>query len=410
MDLRIQGLVSRPGDKRYDVATAAWRPEIEQHPVLVAEVCGSDDVRAVVLWARQHDVPLAVQSTGHAGPAPSDAVLLKMSLLGSVLVDSDRQVARVGAGARWSDVVAAADPFGLVPLSGAAPSVGVAGYTMGGGLSWLSRRYGFAADSVLRATVVLADGRIVSASRDQHPELFWALRGGGGNFGVVTSLEFRLYQLPSVYAGVATFPRTVDRLSAYREWAAAAPDELSTAMIARDDVIQLHVMHAGDGAVARKLLRQLLRMIGAPIHSQFGQIRFAEARMPGVAPHGFELFRELPDAALATVAAAPATFEVRHWGGALGRPAVGAGPISHRDAAFSITVDGPPDLTATLRRYAAGGTFVNFLADPARTPDGYVPEDYARLRQVKAAVDPNNVFRPVRGIPPAMPAQRRCAR
>src|SRR5262245_66014079 len=115
MDLRIQGPVSRPGDKRYDVATAAWRPEIEQHPVLVAEACGSDDVRAVVLWARQHDVPLAVQSTGHAGPAPSDAVLLKTSLLGSVLVDSDRQVARVGPGARWSDVVAAADPFGLVP-------------------------------------------------------------------------------------------------------------------------------------------------------------------------------------------------------------------------------------------------------------------------------------------------------
>jgi len=360
--------------------------------------------------ARQHDVPLAVQSTGHAGPAPSDAVLLKTSLLGSVLVDSDRQVARVGAGARWSDVVAAADPFGLVPLSGAAPSVGVAGYTMGGGLSWLSRRYGFAADSVLRAIVVLPDGRIVTASRDQHPELFWALRGGGGNFGVVTSLEFRLYRLPSVYAGVATFPRTVDRLSAYREWAATAPDELSTAMIARDDAIELHVMHAGDGAVARKLLRQLHRMTGAPIHSRFGQIRFAEARMPGVAPHGFELFRELPDAALATVAAAPATFEVRHWGGALGRPAVDAGPISHRDAAFSVTVDGPPDLTATLRSYATGGTFVNFLADPARTPDGYVPEDYARLRQVKAAVDPNNVFRPLRGIPPAMPDKRRCAR
>jgi FAD/FMN-containing dehydrogenase len=257
---------------------------------------------------------------------------------------------------------------------------------------------------------VLADGRIITASRDQHPELFWALRGGGGNFGVVTALEFRLYRLPSVYAGVATFPRTVDRLSAYREWAATAPDELSTAMIARDDLIELRVMQAGDGAVTRKLLRQLHRMTGAPIHWQFGQMRFAEARMPGVAPHGFELFRELPDAALSTVAAAPATFEMRHWGGALGRPAVDAGPISHRDSAFSITVDGPPDITAVLRSYATGGTFVNFLADPARTPDGYVPEHYARLRQVKAAVDPDNVLRPVRGIPPAMPAQRRCAR
>jgi FAD/FMN-containing dehydrogenase len=410
MDLRIQGPVSRPEDKRYDAAIATWRPQIEQRRMLVAEACGPDDVRAVVLWAREHDVPLAVQSTGHAGPAPSDAVLLKTSLLGSVLVDPDRQVARVGAGARWSDVVAAADPFGLVPLSGAAPSVGVAGYTMGGGLSWLSRRYGFAADSVLRVTVVLADGRIVTASRDQHPDLFWALRGGGGNFGVVTSLEFRLYRLPSVHAGVATFPRTVDRLGAYRDWALTAPDELSTAVIARNDVIELHVMHAGDGTVARRLLRQLRRTTGAPIRSRFGQVRFADARMPRIAPHGFELFDELPDAALATVAAAQATFEVRHWGGALSRPAVDAGPVSHRGTAFSITVDGPPDITTALRPYAAGGTFVNFLVDPARTPDGYVPDDYARLRQVKAAVDPNNIFRPARGIPPAIPARRRRAR
>ena len=145
--------------------------------------------------------------------------------MATVLVDPDRAVAHVGPGAVWGDVVAAAAPFGLAPLSGSSPDVGVAGYTLGGGLGWLARRHGFAADSLLRAEVVTADGAIVTASPDEHPDLFWALRGGGGGFGVATALEVRLHPVARVYAGTALFTadRAAETLARYREWIAGAP-------------------------------------------------------------------------------------------------------------------------------------------------------------------------------------------
>lgn len=168
------------------------------------------------------DADQPVQATGHGTRVPADGgLLLKTSGMATVLVDPDRRIALVGPGARWADVLAAAGPFGLAPLSGSSPTVGVAGYTLGGGVGWLSRRYGFAADNVTRAEVVTADGRIVTARADRNADLFWALRGGGGNFGVVTRLEFRLYPVARVYAGTVTFPasRAADLLAWYGEWA-----------------------------------------------------------------------------------------------------------------------------------------------------------------------------------------------
>jgi FAD/FMN-containing dehydrogenase len=152
--------------------------------------------------------------------------LVNTSAMSAVLVDPDRRIARVGPGATWGQVVAAAAPFGLAPLSGSAPSVGVTGYTLGGGLSWLSRKHGFAADSVVRADVVSAEGELISTSADEHPDLFWALRGGGGNFGLVTGLEFRLHPVARVYAGTSYFQleRTAEVLTRYRDWVDDAPD------------------------------------------------------------------------------------------------------------------------------------------------------------------------------------------
>src|SRR5262249_41615250 len=217
----------------YDEGRAAVNPRVEARPLVVGEAESPLDVSVALTWARERHLPVRVQSTGHGAHVAADGgALLKTSGLARVLVDPDRRVARVAGGARWGAVLAAAAPFGLVPLSGSSPDVGVAGYTLGGGLSWLSRRFGFAADRLLRAEVVLADGRIVTASRDERPELFWALRGGGGSFGVVTSLEFRLYQVPTVWAGSAAFPleRAAATLACYRDWIATAPDELSTAI------------------------------------------------------------------------------------------------------------------------------------------------------------------------------------
>jgi FAD/FMN-containing dehydrogenase len=153
--------------------------------------------------------------------------------MASVLVDPNRRIARVAPGARWAQVLEAAAPFGLAPLSGSSPSVGVTGFTLGGGIGWLGRAYGLAADSVVRADVVIADGDLITATPDNHPDLFWALRGGGANFGVVTSLEFRLYPVDQVYGGISYFPieRAAETLRRYREWAATAPDELSTGVL-----------------------------------------------------------------------------------------------------------------------------------------------------------------------------------
>src|SRR6266536_1929858 len=165
---RFSGQLYVAGDGGYDQARQAVNPAVDARPLIIAEAQSAPDVSAALTWARERQLPFAVQSTGHGTQVPSDGgVLLKTSALTRVLVDPDRAIARVGAGVRWRDVLAAAAPFGLAPLSGSSPDVGVAGYTRGGGLSWLSRRFGFAADSVLRAEVVLADGRIVTASRDE---------------------------------------------------------------------------------------------------------------------------------------------------------------------------------------------------------------------------------------------------
>lgn len=420
-DLRrsLRGPLHRPGDEGYDAARTGWNPHADAHPALVAEVCGPADVRAVITWARAHGVPLAVQSTGHGVVAPYDGVaLIKTSNLRSVLVDADRRIAGVGAGAQWADVIAAAAPFGLTPLSGSAAGVGVAGYTMGGGVSRLSRRFGFAADSLLRATVVTADGNVVTASRDRRADLFWALRRGGGNFGVATSLEIQLYRVASVYAGAAVFPiaRAADTLRRYAEWAATAPDELSTAIVAtsasagRAPSFAIRALFSGhNGATgARRALRTLYQAAGQPLSEEFHERSYADTRMPGVAPRSFDLFRRLPDPLISTIVDAvsrtdsPASaVEIRHWGGAMARPAADSGPVGYRDVPFSIIVDGPADVAAALRPYATGGSFRNFLHAPASTESAYTAENYQRLRAVKAAYDPANVFHLDHNIAPA---------
>lgn len=178
-------------------------------------------------------MPFAVQATGHGTHvACTGGLLLKTTNMASVLVDPDRRIARAGPGVRWKDVITAAVGCGLAPLSGSSPSVGVVGYTLGGGMGWLARAYGVAADSVLRAEIVDADGQLLTASREVRPDLFWALRGGGSNFGVVTALEFRLYPVTTVYRGISYFPaeRAADILG-YCGWTSRVPDEMSTAVL-----------------------------------------------------------------------------------------------------------------------------------------------------------------------------------
>ena len=266
-------------------------------------------------------------------------MLLDTSRMATVLVDADRGIARVGPGAVWSEVAEAAAPFGLAPLSGSHPDVGVTGYTLGGGLSWLSRRYGLASDSLLRTHVVTAAGSRLVASDQENADLFWALRGGGGGFGVVTSLELRLHHVAQVYAGTAYFDveRAAATLTRYRDWIGGAPDALSTAVLLTrlEDgrrVLAIRAMYDGGADAARRLLRPLFEVAGQPLADEMRAVRYADAAMGGTPPRHLELLDALPDAAIEAAVAAEhaATIEVRHWarraGASRARRGAGRGP------------------------------------------------------------------------------------
>lgn len=400
------GPVHRPGERAYDEQRAAFSPAVDARPAYVVEAADREDVRRAVVTARDHELRFAVQGTGHGTLTAADgALLVKTGRLASVLVDPDRRVARVGAGARWRDVIAAATPFGLAPLSGTSPSVGVAGYTFGGGMSWLSRRYGFAADSVLRVDGVDADGEHVVITADRDPERFWAIRGGSGNFMVATSLEFRLHRVPEIYGGTAHFARerAAEVLAFYRDWAPAQPDELTSTVVVSADSLGIRVCYAGDAEAAERALRPLWRVTGAPVSGGYEPMSYAgSGSIGGTPPLGFELLDTVSDNAIAAILRSPAVgIELRYWGGAMGRPSANAAPAGHRDTPFSLTIHGSADVVAPLRRHATGKSFLNFLHDTTNTASAYTVDDFARLRTAKRRYDPDRVFTPHHTIEPA---------
>ncbi|TWF75679.1 FAD/FMN-containing dehydrogenase [Pseudonocardia hierapolitana] len=402
LEIRLTGALHLPGDAGYERQREGFRGA----PAVVVDAETVADVRATVLAARRSGLPLTVLSTGHGTvAAPDGGFLLRTSRVAQVLVDPDRRVARLGPGVRWSDVIAAAEPFGLAPLSGDTPSVGVVGYTLGGGLSWLSRKYGFAADSLLKAELVTADGRVVVADRRHHTDLFWAIRGGSGNFGVVTSLELRLYPVPSVYGGWAEFPvdgaeRALRHLAEHGD---ELPDELSVSLMIGKESLVIRAVHAGrDGRAA---LQPLLDAAGTPVVDRFREMRYSEvSTIGGTPPITFAMYDELSEETIAAIVDqvvngdVPAV-EVKHWGGAIARPAHDdPGPVSHRDARFVMKIAAPAADAITAS--ATGGSFLNFLHDTTRTHTAFTPENHRRLREVKTAYDPGNLFHRNHNIPP----------
>ncbi|MGH3736150.1 MAG: FAD-binding oxidoreductase [Micromonosporaceae bacterium] len=412
----LPGAVHVPGDEPYE----RQRPAYRGAPAIVVEAQSPADIQTAVRVAREHELPLTVQSTGHGTlVAPDGGVLLRTSAMAQVLVDPDRQVAYVGPGARWSEVIAAAEPFGLAPLSGDTPSVGVVGYTLGGGLSWLSRKYGFAADSLLRAELVTADGRLVTADQHHNPDLFWALRGGSGNFGVITALEFQLYRVPQVYGGTAVFgiERAADALSFLEHHGDLLPDELSLSMVVTRHTVELdgpglilRVVYAGTRAGAQAALEPLYHAAGSPAVERLRTMRYSEvASIGGTAPRGFAMFERLSPALVGQLVDAVHdpdsgvnAVEVKHWGGAIARPAHPApGPVSHREVPYVMKLDASPQAIDGLTAEATGGSFLNFLHDTTRTHTAYTPDNHRRLREIKATYDPDNVFHRNHNIVPA---------
>ena len=432
-------LIVLPHDRHWDEARLAWNLAVDQQPAAVALPESARDVGAIVRWARERGLRVAPQGTGHnAHPLGSLAhtVLLKTERMRGVAIDARAQCARVEAGVLWAEVTEAAAQHGLAALAGSSPDVGVVGYTLGGGVSWLSRRYGLAANSVTAIELVNAEGELVRADADQNADLFWALRGGGGSFGVVTALEFALYPITDVHAGVLFFPleRGAEVLRAWRRWVDSAPDEVTSVgrflqfppvpalpehlrgqSFAVIEAVSLLGQDASDELLRplRELGPQLDTFATIPAHSLDRLHMDPEHPVPG-AGDGMVL-SDLNDAAIdALVQTAGAgshspllSVELRHAGGALARKVPGGGAVSSvngRFLLFAVGMAPTPDAGTTVKAqvelvqnalapWDAGRAYSNFATKRERGERLFGDLTYRRLQTVKASVDPDDVFR-----------------
>jgi FAD/FMN-containing dehydrogenase len=439
----LDGSVVLPGEEAYDDVRQAWNLAFDQRPAIVALPRSSADVQVLVDYARRNGLRVAVQGTGHnAGPmGPLGATMLvKTSEMRGVEIDAEKRVARVEAGVLWAEVTGPASELGLAPLAGSSPDVGVVGYTLGGGLSWLGRRYGLAAERLLAVELVTADGQLVRADRRNHRDLFWALRGGGGNFGAVTAIEFELIPLEEVYAGMLLWPveRAREVMHAWREWSATAPDTVTTSFrimhlppmpelpdfLRGRSIVVIDGASLGDEAQAAAAIAPLRAL--EPEIDTFAMMPPAglsyihmdpEDPMPGISETAMldDLPAEAVDA-FVDLGAEPGPvlmYEVRHLGGALAERRSGAlGSFDGNYLAFAAGIPMGPDVTAALKghleRFAAllrphssGGHYLNFAESRVDPAAFYGEFNYARLRRIKAEVDPGNLFRGNHQIPPA---------
>jgi len=445
---RITGDVVLAGDPEWDAARLAWNLAVDQRPAMVALPETSDDVAAVVAYAAQAGLRVAVQGTGHGAVARggelSDSILLKMERMRGVQIDAAGRTARVEAGVIWSEVAEAAAEHGLATLAGSSPDVGVVGYTLGGGLSWLGRRHGLAASSVVSVEIVTADGELRRIDADTDADLFWAVRGGGGSFGAVTAIEFALFPLAEVYAGVMLWPieRASEILHAWREWAADMPDDMTTVgrllqlppipdvpePLRGRSFVAVEAFYLGDEAEGTALVAPI-RALGAEIDT-VATIPVAalqhvhmdpEHPVPGLGDGMLldDLSATSIDALVA--AAGPGSgspflsVEVRQLGGAIARPAAGGGAVSHLDADFALYAVGiamSPEQAAAisahvsllheaLAPWASETTYLNFAETDIAGDRLFGPYAHHRLRAVKAAYDPADLFRSNHPVVPA---------
>jgi FAD/FMN-containing dehydrogenase len=445
---RIAGDVVLPQDPNWDEARMAWNLEFDQRPAAVAIPETAADVVEIVRFARSRGLKVAPQSTGHnAGPmkdALADAVLLKTHKMRSVRIDPTLRRACIQAGATWIEVVEPAAKHGLAPLSGSSHDVGVLGYILGGGLSFLSRKHGLAANSVTAIEVVTADGRVVETTPDNEPDLFWALRGGGGNFGVVTQIEIELYPVSGFYAGHLLYPqeRAAEVLKAWRELVPSMPDEMTTVgrilnippipevpeFLQGRSFVAFEAIYLGDEAEGARLI-QPMRDLGPEIDMiqpiPLEAISYVHMDpphpVPGLVDHLF--LGDLTEYAIDSLVAAagPGTgsplvsIEIRHLEGELGRTSPDSSAFGSVDARFVMMGVGMtptpelrdavagflPRLVESLAAYDTGRGYFNFTEHAVDGGRLYEPAVYRRLRGVKAQYDPDELFRANHRIPPA---------
>ena len=436
----------------YDTARALWNGAIDRRPRLIARCIGASDVVAAVRFARDHDLEIAIRGGGHnvAGTAVCDhGIVIDLSAMRGVRVDPAERRAWVQAGALWGDVDHETQAYGLATTGGIVSHTGVAGLTLGGGVGWLMRKHGLTVDNLLAADVVTADGKLLRASQDEHPDLFWALRGGGGNFGVVTSFEFRLHRVgPTVLAGPILWDASDagEVLRFYRDFVRDASDELGTVVrfgaapplpVIPEDlhwrpVVMIGTCYAGPIEDGARVLRPL-RAFGTPLLDLVGPAPYVkfQSALDSTVPHGWSYYwksthlPELRDDLIDVIAghafscSSPRSYAAMfHLKGAVSRVANGGTAFGNRQASHAITLDavwrpgedfGGRDTAWTREFFAALGRFregvyVNFLGgdeDHGRVREAYGDSIYNRLVDVKTTYDPDNVFHHNQNIRPA---------
>lgn len=445
------GEVLRPGDDGYDDARAIWNGAIDRRPAFIARCRTSEEVARAVRFAAEQGLLLAVRGGGHSIPGWSvceGGLMIDLSAMKRVDVDPGRRIARVEPGVLWGEYDAVAQQHGLASPGGEISHTGVAGLTLGGGIGWLSRTYGLACDSLVAAEVVLADGSVVNASESEHPELFWALRGGGGNFGIVTRFTFALHAVPPMHAGFVMYPaaHAVDVLANFEDAMSDAPHEVSAtaalvcappapfvpADLQLQPVVAVAAIHVGDVDAGVEALAPI-RGFGSPAVDTFGTYGYVDVQRwfdDGV-PHGLHYYvrsewlrpLEPGDVAALAMAAAARTSPlnqvlVRRMGGAISSRPGDATAFRFRDAAHLLTIaaawqpdDADPERHedwcrsswSALRPASAGGSYVNHLTDEGedRVREAYGDETWNRLVAVKRTYDPTNLFRMNQNIPPS---------
>ncbi|MFG1694848.1 FAD-binding oxidoreductase [Nonomuraea sp. NPDC049309] len=419
------GRVLLPGDDGFEEAARPWNASVRQPVAAVVEPGDAREVAAVVKYAAQSGIPVAAQAGGHGAAGGTEgAILLRTTRLGGVEVRPGERVARVGAGVKWGEVLAEAGRHGLTGLAGSSPVVSVAGYTLGGGLSWFGRRHGFAADAVRAFDVVTADGEPVTVTAESDPELFWALRGGGGDFAVVTAVEFALFPAPALYGGRVAWPehRAREVFDAYRELTAEAPDELSlwfgrVNLPNLPPMVTIDAAFLGEEREGRALLDRLgkigdvLRDTRGPLAvADLGAIT-AEPVDPTPGRSRSELLTRLDDEVADLVLDAPlaplAVAQVRHLGGALAAARPDGGPGGPVAEPYLLYLLGPaftPELAEAagerlrwfagrLGERASGRKPYTLLGYGERAAAAFTAPVLERLRAIKRARDPRGVLR-----------------
>ncbi|MDF3301462.1 FAD-binding oxidoreductase [Streptomyces tropicalis] len=446
----LRGTVVRPGDASYDTARSVWNGAHDKHPALVVRCAGTADVIRAVEFARSQDLLVAVRGGAHsiAGFSTCDGgIVIDLSPMKGAVVDPVRRRVVAQAGLTWGDLDHETQAFGLAVTGGLVSSTGVAGFTLGGGVGWLLRRHGLASDNLTGAEVVTADGRVVHADAEEHPDLFWALRGGGGNFGIVTSFEFALHPVgPQVLGGLIVYPaaqarQVVDR---WREACATMPDELTTLVnlttapplpflpeeVHGTRVVVLAGLHAGDPAAAEQAVAPL-RTLGTPIADLMGPLPYLGMQTlldplwtAGSYNYFTSAFVDPSDAAVDALlrhhGASPTPSSELHLhqlGGAFARMPADATAFSQRDAGvlcnviarspdgadFDAHVAWAREARADIARHGHGTMYVNFTGDAAqdKVRASYPDAVHARLVRVKDAYDPTNVFHLNQNIRPS---------